>query len=367
LARADAALDRYVEIINEFLVADGQPAVTEAALIDPSQAGIDLRASIATAAAAEAAVTGSTTTPTFADLFLAEAAEHGLALDGKPGIPVSTMSLVIENIAPDEGLSAPFNSWMTLFGQFFDHGLDLIGKDSTQRVFVPLQPDDPLYVPGSPTNFMVVSRATNVSVAPGTDGVLGTADDVRVNVNSTTPWIDQNQTYTSHASHQAFLREYTMVGGSPRATGHLLEGATRDDNGNPIVDPPVTGRPVAREGLATWWDIKEQARNVLGIELVDTDIFNVPMLATDAYGELILSSNGRVQLVTTSGLVEGNPLAPISTANAERTGHAFLDDIAHNAVPAGLVDHDRNPTTVPIAVTPDADTMTGNPIIPNEF
>ena len=365
LARADAALDRYVEIINEFLVADGQPAVTEAALIDPSQAGIDLRASIATAAAAEAAVTGSTTTPTFADLFLAEAGEHGLALDGKPGIPVSTMSLVIENIAPDEGLSAPFNSWMTLFGQFFDHGLDLIGKDSTQRVFVPLQPDDPLYVPGSPTNFMVVSRATNVSVAPGTDGVLGTADDVRVNVNSTTPWIDQNQTYTSHASHQAFLREYTMVGGSPRATGHLLEGATRDDNGNPIVDL-LTGRPVAREGLATWWDIKEQARNVLGIELVDTDVTNVPMLATDAYGELILGPNGRVQLVTTSGLVEGNPLAPISTANAERTGHAFLDDIAHNAVPGGTFDANGPAPGGITAVGADTDTITGN-AIPVDF
>ncbi|MBI4293744.1 MAG: hypothetical protein HY661_19885, partial [Betaproteobacteria bacterium] len=30
----------------------------------------------------------------------------------------------IPNIAPDEGLSAPFNAWMTFFGQFFDHGLD---------------------------------------------------------------------------------------------------------------------------------------------------------------------------------------------------------------------------------------------------
>lgn len=28
-------------------------------------------------------------------------------------------SFFIPNVAPDEGLSAPFNSWMTLFGQFF--------------------------------------------------------------------------------------------------------------------------------------------------------------------------------------------------------------------------------------------------------
>ena len=53
------------------------------------------------------------------------------------------------HVAPDEGLSAPFNSWFTLFGQFFDHGLDLVNKGGSGTVFIPLQPDDPLYVPGS--------------------------------------------------------------------------------------------------------------------------------------------------------------------------------------------------------------------------
>ncbi len=42
-------------------------------------------------------------------------------------------------------------------------------------------------------------------------------------------------------------------------------------------------------------------------------------------------------------LVEGNPAAPISLANAVRTGHPFLDDIAHFASPVG--DHDGNPGT----------------------
>jgi hypothetical protein len=59
--------------------------------------------------------------------------------------------------SPDIGLSQPFNGMMALFGQFFDHGLDLISKGGG-TVFVPLQPDDPLYVEGSPTNFMVLSR-----------------------------------------------------------------------------------------------------------------------------------------------------------------------------------------------------------------
>ena len=36
-------------------------------------------------------------------------------------------------------------------------------------------------------------------------------------------------------------------------------------------------------------------------------------------------------------LIEGDPDSPISTAAAIRTGHAFLNDIAHSAVPTGKV------------------------------
>ena len=60
-------------------------------------------------------------------------------------IPPGTL-LSITNTAPDAGLSAPFNSWFTFFGQFFDHGLDLVNKSATEFVMMPLQRDDPLYV-----------------------------------------------------------------------------------------------------------------------------------------------------------------------------------------------------------------------------
>ena len=116
----------------------------------------------------------------------------------------------------------------TLFGQFFDHGLDLVSKGGNGTVYIPLSPDDPLYNPATPhTNFMVMTRATR-------DGDGDT-------INTTTPWVDQNQTYTSHASHQVFLREYmTGPDGKPIATGQLLEGA---------------------RGLATWADVKAQAQD----------------------------------------------------------------------------------------------------------
>ncbi|MEG2961407.1 MAG: peroxidase family protein, partial [Janthinobacterium sp.] len=222
-------------------------------------------------------------------------------LDGAV-IPAGTL-LDIPNIAPDEGLSAPFNSWFTFFGQFFDHGLDLVNKNSTETIFMPLQPDDPLYVEGSPANFMVLSRATRDANGDQT--------------NQTTPFVDQNQTYTSHASHQVFLREYALnAQGRPVATGNLLDGADG--------------------GLSTWADVKAQALNMLGIALTDADVLNVPLLATDQFGEFIPHPvTGFAQIVISAGpppvLASGTPEAPITTAGAVRTGHAFLDDIAHNA------------------------------------
>lgn len=256
-----------------------------------------------------------------------------MALLEANGVELEGVNVVITNAAPDEGLSAPFNSWFTLFGQFFDHGLDLVAKGGNGTVFIPLMPDDPLYVEGSDTNFMVLTRAT--LAGPGADGIMNddpatavneAADNTDRPVNTTTSFVDQNQTYTSHPSHQVFLRAYVFnAAGDPVSTGKLIEGG----NG----------------GMATWADLKAQAASMLGIQLADANVGNVPLLATDPYGEFIRGPNGFPQMVTTTGLVEGNPLANgglgvAVPANAILTGHAFLADIAHNAVPGGLADGD---------------------------
>jgi Ca2+-binding RTX toxin-like protein len=285
--------------------ADAQ-ATADALALTASESQADADAAAGTLADAQAAADAAT-------LALGEAsaavADTQATLDGVPAaigleFDINDLSVMIPNVAPDEGLSAPVNGWMTLFGQFFDHGLDLIPKANNGTVFIPLQPDDPLYVPGGHTNFMVVTRA-----------------DVDANgevINLTTPFVDQNQTYTSHPSHQVFLREYDMIGGEPMNTGRLLEGSAG--------------------GPATWADVKAQARDLLGIDLTDIDVLNVPLLATDPYGNFIRGANGLPQVVMDNGaggtvLVEGVLGAPIDLTNAVRTGHAFLDDIAHNAAP----------------------------------
>ena len=148
---------------------------------------------------------------------------NGLRTDGQ-GVP----DFKFDNVTPDFGLSAPFNGWFTLFGQFFDHGLDLVNKGGNGTVFIPLQPDDPLFVEGSPTNFMVLTRATNDAVIPAPTASSAPPTTSTTTVNQTTPFVDQNQTYTSHPSHQVFLREYALVDGRPGApdlpvaTGQLL-------------------------------------------------------------------------------------------------------------------------------------------------
>ena len=80
-------------------------------------------------------------------------------LDGVFGTADDTQTYFIPNVAPDGGLSAPFNSWFTMFGQFFDHGLDLINKGGNGTVRILLKFDDPLYERGA-------------------DNIAGTLDDL---------------------------------------------------------------------------------------------------------------------------------------------------------------------------------------------
>src|SRR3954447_21067431 len=101
-----------------------------------------------------------------------------------PGIPAgctpSHQTLFMPNVTTDVGLSPPYNSVFTFFGQFFDHGVDQTVK-SGGTVFVPLKANDPLvagkdHIFGNADDlppqlrFMVLTRAQN---QPGRDGVLG--------------------------------------------------------------------------------------------------------------------------------------------------------------------------------------------------
>src|SRR5689334_6665590 len=228
----------------------------------------------------------------------------------EPGDP--TGSLFIPNITPDFGLSAPFNLMFTFFGQFFDHGLDLVPK-SGGNVIIPLQADDPLFVPGSPTNFMVMTRGEIASFSPGPDGQLGTADDVRESINQTTPWVDQNQTYTSHPSHQVFLRQYVCAtnpgaaicggaAGAPIPDGKGLDGDHCAPRGTGFAGDDICN-------IGNWGKVKLQARQKLGIAFADKDVLDVPLIVTDPYGHFKPGPARGMPMMVRPGnvIVEGNP------------------------------------------------------------
>ena len=312
---------------------------------------------------------------------------------------------VIPNQSPDIGLSPGFNAWMTFFGQFFDHGLDLVTKGTNGTVYIPLAADDPLYDKGKDgiaNNFVQAKDgdgnllyytvdpagwpvgapppATSTTVTAwaamfsddgfGADGLVGTFDDrpnfmalsratatidangIPQHENTTTAWIDQNQTYTSHSSHQVFLREYVKdAAGRAVSTGRLIDGTTASGSVNGAI--------------GNWGEVKAQALTMLGIRLDDFDVHNVPLLLTDQYGKFIPGANGYAQLVmapdathASNWLKEGTA-AGITTAGSIGTNHAFLNDIAHHAAPA-LVDLDHNPATPAVRQTADTDTLDFN-------
>jgi Ca2+-binding RTX toxin-like protein len=317
--------------------ADTDAAVAAATLADNNATGASAQFSVLSAA-----VPGTQTAITTAQTAAADADDALGTLLTSYGIEFDPLgSLVIPNRSPDIGLSPGFNSWMTIFGQFFDHGLDLVTKGNGGTVIMPLADDDPLVA--------------------GADGVFGTADDLAANLrfmaltratptvvdgvaqheNTTTSFIDQNQTYTSHSSHQVFLREYKTVGGKTVSTGRLLDGTV------------ATGS--AAGAVGNWADVKAQALQYLGIKLTDFDVSNVPLLRTDQYGKFIPDPvTGYAQVIVDAGVdgilntaddvvVSGTPANPVdlATVMVQRTNHAFLDDIAHHAAPS-FIDHNRD-------------------------
>ncbi len=283
--------------------------------------------------------------------------------------------LQIPNITPDYNVSAGYNSWFTLFGQFFDHGLDLIPKAGSSA-YIPLDQSDPVYTPGAP-NYMVLTR-----------GAIGTGTNAGESYNTTTPYVDQSQTYGSHASQNFFLREYSFPATGPVATGRLIEGsdgphtAINDATSTlmpntwltagGLVDTTLHGTitnptgaavdPLTNGGLAQWRDIKAQAR-LLGIQLTDFDANSIPIIATDQYGNFVPNPlNGATKgypmmlMRNVGGTYDwqsGTPTNPLATTSggwtAVSSGHAFINDTMANAVPfAGAI--------------PDADSVMNSPL-----
>lgn len=239
-----------------------------------------------------------------------------------------------------------YNSWFVAFGQFFDHGLDFISKGGNGTITIPIAENDPLYVsalledgsanpafiPGV-SNVMRISRATLANPDSDFDNGALKPDVTPVYANSTGPLIDQSQTYGSHASTNAFLREYTADG---TLTGRLVAATT-------------SAGPEGSSGVATWADVKINAERIF-IDLENSDVTAVPMLRVDPAGKLLFTPGANPDradgLWSTAAIANYDPAAQdphdpfVRDANGAvvKTGQAFLLDINPDADPTFLFD-----------------------------
>ena len=173
------------------------------------------------------------------------------------------------NIASIAG-NAPNNGWFVLFGQFFDHGLDFIDKSSGYTITIPLATTDPLYgvigPDGKPTTSITIVRAT----VAGQD-TNGNASYV----NHTSPYIDQSQTYGSHADVTQILRDWvqdpnhpgTWTPGSKLLDGHQTQAYTDTNGVTTTATLPTLNElraALKTEGMRadlTWEDVTQNLRH----------------------------------------------------------------------------------------------------------
>ena len=178
--------------------------------------------------------------------------------------------------------------------------------------------------------------------------------------NHTTPFVDQNQTYTSHPSHQVFLREYVLnAAGDPVATGRIASRSA-------TTAASHLGRMSRR--------LKAQAATMLGIQLDDLDVLDCRCWRPIAYGKFIPDrGTGFAQIVLQPPRSAsagsrwrwarlGHAGDPINATLAVRTGHAFLNDIAHNAAPGTVFDTANDPASRARRRSADGDDVAGNTI-----
>ena len=161
----------------------------------------------------------------------------------------------LNTLPGDPSVTGIFN----LFGQFFDHGLDQIGKGGNltngraSKVSIDLDPSDPLYDLANGVTSIAISRATVANpqaagpdgkfrtaddiASPGADGLYGTSDDIISPTNPeyqqhTSPYIDQSQTYGSDDTTTNLLRQWVI----DPVTGKYTPGMRLFD-GN-VLDQP---------------------------------------------------------------------------------------------------------------------------------
>ncbi|TPK85674.1 hypothetical protein FJ936_09035 [Mesorhizobium sp. B2-4-13] len=330
----DAAASMNSE--GRVVISTGSPAAGEMAIFD--YAGLGLGGTYAPAAGADASA--MIRMGVYTDVVTSE---NVIGVGGTTETITEYMVRNLNTLPGDPSTSGIF----TLFGQFFDHGLDFIGKGGQgSKIIIPLDPSDPMYSQ-SPSHTITISRATPdgytvddlhgraMSIAgadnvwgtgddladKGADGEWGTADDqflggadkdlattagnftgtpiakpeTTTYTNHTSPYIDQSQSYGSDSQTTYILREWVE---DPNHPGTYIPGAelldghqTQAYNSQYFDDSSATGLGVGQttRTLPTLAELRAHLAETGRDDLTWDDINN--LRARDETGHVI-DTNG---------------------------------------------------------------------------
>ncbi|MEZ5923828.1 MAG: peroxidase family protein [Hyphomicrobiaceae bacterium] len=236
---------------------------------------------------------------------------------------------------------APVNMWFAIFGQFFDHGLDFIGKGGDGTITIQLDPADPLYrAPG--TNGPSDPGVTKMTVARATINGTDVNGDPNY-VNHTSPFIDQSQTYGSADQITQLLREWVSSDG-----GQTYHAGMKLFDGTTLVDAwerrwPDGSSTMVHDTLPTLNELRAHLIETGRDDLTWEDVGNYRN--RDASGHVVADGDPGAGYSGHAVLLDMNPgftmgTFDASTLSSQKVGEAVARLLAHVQADNGSGDAD---------------------------
>ncbi len=210
---------------------------------------------------------------------------------------------------------APTNGFFAVFGQFFDHGLDFIGKGGAGqnlKITIPLSVDDPLYgvigQDGRPTYSITITRAL----------IDGFENGVAQYINHASPFIDQSQTYGSIAQITDILREWVI---DPNNTDEYVRGARLLDGHETVKWVDGFGNETTST-LPTLNELRAHLEETGRDAIIWEDVLN--LRNRDGDGHVATGDSGHALLLDMNPRVDGAHLSSAAAVAAVATLNAGL-------------------------------------------
>lgn len=240
----------------------------------------------------------------------------------------------------------PYSGFTALFGQFFDHGLDLVHKGADGSVYVNLDPSDPLYknpADNRTLNFMVASRTNTVHV----DIAASSTDNLLV-----------NELGFAEKRYTAADSNYSETAGIAKVVGGAATGISNGNGGTLILNNVAIDLPAgtstnnvlaainAHTGATGITASIENNNWVFSYKVGESVNTTSPFIdLSQSYGSVASHTAFVREYEAVTGRITGNLVSGNGTTDTE--GMATWSGIKANALRVGVVLHDKDVLDIP--------------------